>query len=232
MDRREHILVVVADVSERERLTEAIEADGMAAVVAGDAASARRLLADRSYALVLVDDNLPDARANELVGEFGRSHDAATIILTSSQDEHAVVGGLDAGADDFVRRPFGTRELLARIRAVLRRTRGPAAALQPTINVGPITLDAKGYRANIDGEPLPLTPTEYRLLAFLVQNVGRVLTHDQLLGFVWGPGYHGEHHMLHVTMSRLRQKLRRLSDPNIIRTSPGVGYEFVPEASN
>ena len=166
------------------------------------------------------------------MGELGQTYDLATIIITSTDDEHAVVRGLDSGADDFVRRPFGTRELLARIRAVLRRTHGPTAALQPTIEVGPITLDAKGYRANIGGEPLPLTPTEYRLLAFLVQNVGRVLTHDQLLGFVWGPGYHGEHHMLHVTMSRLRQKLRRLSDPGMIRTSPGVGYEFVPESSN
>jgi DNA-binding response OmpR family regulator len=103
--------------------------------------------------------------------------------------------------------------------------------LPPTINVGPLTLDSKSYRADIAGEPLPLTPTEYRLLAFLVQNVGRVLTHDQLLQFVWGAGYEGEHHMLHVTMSRLRQKLGRLSESGLIRTTPGIGYEFVGEAS-
>jgi DNA-binding response OmpR family regulator len=142
-----------------------------------------------------------------------------------------VVRALESGADDYMRKPFGTRELLARVQAVLRRTQTADGLLPPTINVGPLTLDSKSYRADIAGEPLPLTPTEYRLLAFLVQNVGRVLTHDQLLQYVWGAGYEGEHHMLHVTMSRLRQKLGRLSESGLIRTTPGIGYEFVAEAS-
>jgi DNA-binding response OmpR family regulator len=148
-------------------------------------------------------------------------------MLTVVVDETDVVRALESGADDYIRKPFGTRELLARVQAVLRRTQAQGQILQPKISVGPLTLDSKSYRASLAGEPLPLTPTEYRLLAYLVQNAGRVLTHDQLLTFVWGPGYEGEHHMLHVTMSRLRRKLARLSGAGMVRTTPGVGYEFV-----
>lgn len=194
-------------------------------------AAARRALAEREFALALLDINLPDGNGLDLCEEIHRDYEIPVVMLTVVVDETDVVRALESGADDYVRKPFGTRELLARVQAVLRRAKRQDAALLATINAGPLTLDSKSYRANIAGEPLPLTPTEYRLLAFLVQNVGRVLTHDQLLHFVWGAGYEGEHHMLHVTMSRLRQKLAKLSDPGLIRTAPGIGYEFVVMAS-
>lgn len=221
------VLLVDDDPGIRRVVIRTLESQGIKVAAAQDCAAARSALEEREFALAILDINLPDGSGLDLCEEIHRDYEIPVLMLTVVVDEGDVVRALESGADDYVRKPFGTRELLARVQAVLRRTQKQEGVLPSTINAGPLTLDSKSYRANVDGEPLPLTPTEYRLLAFLVQNVGRVLTHDQLLHFVWGPGYEGEHHMLHVTMSRLRQKLARLSDPGLIRTAPGIGYEFV-----
>lgn len=223
------ILVVDDDVGIRKVVSRALESAGIGVVAVPDGASARAALQGDHVSLVLLDVNLPDVSGLDLCEEIHRDYSVPVVMLTVVVDETDVVRALESGADDYIRKPFGTRELLARVQAVLRRTQAQELTLQPKITVGALTLDSKSYRASLAGEPLPLTPTEYRLLAYLVQNAGRVLTHDQLLNFVWGPGYEGEHHMLHVTMSRLRQKLARLSGAGMIRTSPGVGYEFVTE---
>ncbi|MBI2724088.1 MAG: response regulator transcription factor [Chloroflexi bacterium] len=229
MQRSPLVLLVDDDEAVRKVVLRTLEQAGIPAHAVPDARGARAALEAHAYKIVILDIGLPDANGLELCSELLGAHDVSIIMLTAVIDESDIVRALNAGADDYVRKPFGTQELLARVRNVLRRTE--EAAVPPTISVGPIELDAKSYRARINEEPLPLTPTEYRLLAFLVQNVGRVLTHDQLLQSVWGAGYEGEHHMLHVTMSRLRQKLGKLSDGGLIRTTPGIGYEFVAEVN-
>ena len=230
MNREPQVLLVDDDPGIRKVVTRTLESAGIPMMSVGDGAGARSALKEREFQLVLLDVNLPDVSGLDLCEEIHAEHDAAVVMLTVVVDESDVVRALESGADDYIRKPFGTRELLARVQAVLRRSQAQDGVLQPVISAGPLTLDSKSYRANVRGEPLPLTPTEYRLLAFLVQNMGRVLTHDQLLHFVWGAGYEGEHHMLHVTMSRLRQKLGKLSDATMIRTTPGIGYEFVAQA--
>ena len=222
------VLLIDDDAGVRKVVTRALEPAGFEVVQAPDAATARRELAGDHFALAIVDVNLPDANGFDLCAEIARSFEFPIIMLTVVAEESDVVRALEAGADDYVRKPFGTRELVARVNAVLRRAQVEEGAPKTTIRAGPLELDAASYRAQVEGEVLPLTPTEYRLLAFLVQNTGRVLTHDQLLHVVWGPEYEGEHHMLRVTMSRLRQKLAHHADSNrLIRTMPGVGYEFV-----
>ena len=227
MNREPQVLLVDDDPGIRKVVTRTLESAGIPMMSVGDGAGARAALKERDFQLVLLDVNLPDVSGLDLCEEIHSEHDVAVVMLTVVVDETDVVRALESGADDYIRKPFGTRELLARVQAVLRRSQAQDGVLQPAISAGPLSLDSKSYRAHLNGAPLPLTPTEYRLLAFLVQNVGRVLTHDQLLHFVWGAGYEGEHHMLHVTMSRLRQKLGKLSDATMIRTTPGIGYEFV-----
>jgi DNA-binding response OmpR family regulator len=222
------VLLVDDDAGIRRVVTRALEPAGLEVVAAPDAATARTALAEGSFSLAILDVNLPDANGLELCKEFSERYNFPIVMLTVVAEEGDVVRALEAGADDYVRKPFGTRELVARVNAVLRRAQLDESVLRTTIKAGPLQLDSASYRAHMQGEMLPLTPTEYRLLAFLVQNAGRVLTHDQLLHFVWGPEYEGEHHMLRVTMSRLRQKLAHYADPSrLIRTMPGVGYEFV-----
>lgn len=223
------ILLIDDDAGVREVVVRALGAAGYDVSALADAAGARQALAEGPFDLAILDVNLPDANGLDLCGEIVARHEKLPVMmLTVVADESDIVRALEAGADDYVRKPFGTRELTARVQAVLRRAQLAETGLAPTMRVGSLSLDSTSYRVQIDDEPLSLTPTEYRLLALLAQNAGRVLTHDQLLQFVWGPGYEGEHHMLRVAMSRLRQKLGRLADTGAaIRTMPGVGYEFV-----
>jgi DNA-binding response OmpR family regulator len=228
MTRETHsILMVDDDARDRRVVTRALETAGIEVTSVADRAAAVEMLgAHGAYNLAILDVDLPDANGVELCHELSAQYDMPIIMLTAVSDERDAVHALDSGADDYVRKPFSARELIARVRSVLRRSHRDDA-LDGALNIGRLTLDSHSYRALIDGEPLPLTPTEYRLLAFLAQNVGRVMTRDELLQFVWGAGYEGEHHMLHVTVSRLRQKLGRVNSPSLIRTTPGIGYEFV-----
>lgn len=225
------VLLVDDDAENRKVLGQELARAGMRVISAGDGTTARETISEDEFSLVLLDDNLPDVSAFDLCREIHEAHNIPVVMLAVVMDESVVVRALESCADDYVRKPYRTRELLARVRAVLRRSKTNDRRLPPSIHSGLLTLDSKTFRADISGEPLPLTPTEYRLLAFLVQNVGEVITHDRLLELVWGSGYRGEHHMLHVTMSRLRSKLAALSGSDLIRTNPGVGYEFVAETN-
>jgi DNA-binding response OmpR family regulator len=231
MRREQHtILMVDDDVRDRRVVTRALESAGIEVTSVANRAGAIEVLGEHgAYNLAILDVHLPDANGVELCHELSAQYDMPIIMLTAATDERDAVHALDSGADDYVRKPFSARELIARVRSVLRRThRDPG--LESSYNVGRLTLDSRSYRALIDGEPLPLTPTEYRLLAYLAQHADRVLTRDDLLAFVWGSGYEGEHHMLHVTVSRLRQKLGRFNSSNLIHTTPGIGYSFAPGA--
>ena len=224
--QRPHILVVDDEVSIRKVVARALEEGGYDVHPAADRSAAMAALGERRFDLAILDVQLPDANGLDLCEEISATYKIPVVMLTVVVDETDVVRALESGADDYVRKPFSPRELTARVASVLRRAQSDDA--QPsTIAAGTLELDPRSYRARMGDETLSLTPTEFRLLAFLAESRDSVLSHDELLTHVWGAEYAGEHHMLHVTMSRLRHKLARLGDAAAIRTVPGVGYEFV-----
>ncbi len=221
------ILVVDDEPQIHRFLGPALEAAGYAPLRAGTAAEGLRLAAEQSPALVLLDLGLPDQDGQAVIPRL-RSFSAVPILVLSARDREAEkVAALDGGADDYVEKPFALGELLARIRAALRRAARPAAeAPEPVVRMGGLVVDFARRLARIDeGEPLRLTPREWDLLAALARGgEGRVMTHRQLLTAVWGPAQAEEAQYLRVYVGHLRQKLGPLG--RLIRTEPGVGYRF------
>ena len=149
------------------------------------------------------------------------------IILSVREAEEDKIAALDAGADDYLVKPFGTGELMARIRVVMRRQAG--AADEPVLQAGALRMDLTRRLVTVASREVVLTPTEYDLLRVLMQAAGRVLTHRQLLRTVWGNAYENEQHLLRVNISNLRHKLEPdPSQPALIHTEPGVGYRLIP----
>ncbi|MBU8540593.1 response regulator [Falsiroseomonas tokyonensis] len=221
-------ILVVDDEKQIHRfLTPALEAAGYAPLRAETAAEGLRLAAERAPALVLLDLGLPDGDGKATIPRL-RSFCPAPIIVLSARDaEVEKVAALDAGADDYVEKPFALGELLARIRAALRRGGGTAAeAPEAVVRIGGLEVDFPRRLARIESaEPLKLTPREWDLLAALVRGgEGRVMTQRQLLTAVWGPAQAEEAQYLRVYIGHLRQKLGPLG--RLIRTEPGVGYRF------
>jgi two-component system KDP operon response regulator KdpE len=175
--------------------------------------------------LVILDLGLPDMDGIEVTRLLREWTQIPIIILTVQEQEAAKVAALDAGADDYVTKPFGMGELLARMRVALRRATSPA--VEPIFTSGELTVDLARRLVTVAGREVQLTPTEYDLLRALVLNAGKVLTHRQLLRQVWGVGYDGEAHLLRVNMSNLRHKLEPdTARPQYILTEPGVGYRL------
>jgi two-component system KDP operon response regulator KdpE len=174
---------------------------------------------------VILDLLLPDARGTDVCLRL-REWSAAPIILVSAVGEEAEkIAALDAGADDYVTKPFAIGELLARLRAVLRRAGAPS---EPVLRIGPLDLDLEKRSVTVRGEPLRLTPHEFDLLRVLASNEGKLLTHRTLLREVWGPAYQRESSYLHVYVSQLRRKLEQdPRRPRYLLTDPGVGYRLV-----
>jgi len=179
---------------------------------------------------VILDLVLPDGRGTDVCRELRTWTDAPVIVLSAIGEEKEKIAALDAGADDYVTKPFSVDELLARLRAVLRRS-GPEAG--PVIEVGDLHIDVSERLVTRDGERIKLTPHEFDLLRVLAQNRGKLLTHRMLLREVWGPAYGSEAHYLHVYISHLRGKIEPdPSKPQYVITEPGAGYRFVgPEES-
>ena len=175
--------------------------------------------------LVILDLGLPDLDGIEVTRLLREWTPIPIIILTVQEQEAAKVAALDAGADDYVTKPFGMGELLARMRVALRRAASPA--IEPIFTSDELTVDLARRLVIVGGSEVQLTPTEYDLLRTLVVNAGKVLTHHQLLRQVWGAGYDGETHLLRVNMSNLRHKLEPdTTHPQYILTEPGVGYRL------
>ncbi len=196
---------------------------------ADTAASAATAASLRQPDAVILDLVLPDGSGTDVCRELRTWSSMPIVVLSAVGDEQEKVAALDAGADDYVTKPFGMEELLARLRAALRRS--PAVG-EPVLEVGELVLDLEKHAVFRNGEPLSLTPNEYDLLALLIRNEGKLLTHRAILRDVWGPGYGGESHYLHVYVSQLRRKIEPdPTRPRYLLTEPGAGYRLVnPES--
>jgi two-component system, OmpR family, KDP operon response regulator KdpE len=174
---------------------------------------------------VILDLVLPDGRGTEVCRELRTWSSVPVIVLSAVGDESEKVAALDAGADDYVTKPFGLDELLARLRAALRRVDGAA---EPVFEVGELRVDLAAREVSFAGAPVQLTPHEFALLGLLARNEGKLLTHKAILEEVWGHAYNAESHYLHVYVSQLRRKLEpEPSRPRYILTEPGAGYRLV-----
>lgn len=179
--------------------------------------------------LVLLDVMLPDLDGFEILKMIRENNTVPVIMLTAKGEENDRVKGLELGADDYVTKPFSPRELVSRVKAVLRRTETASPSAREVIQVDErLKLDFSRREVWVEGEQVKLRPTEYRLLYHLVQNAGWVLTYDQLLTKVWGYEYRDEPHYVRLYINYLRQKLEKdLNTPKYILTERGVGYRFV-----
>jgi two-component system KDP operon response regulator KdpE len=219
------VLIVEDDRQMRRYLRTTLGGHDLRVVEAATLAEGRQRAAEEVPALVLLDLGLPDGDGIELV-RILRTWTAAPIIVLSARGrEPDKVAALDAGADDYLTKPFGVAELLARIRAALRRARGDAQA--DVLEAGPLRIDQARHEVSVAGAPVKLTPTEFKLLTLLARHAGRVLTQGQLLREVWGPNALGHAHHLRVHMASLRRKVEREpARPQWLLTEPGIGYRL------
>lgn len=219
------ILVVDDEPQILRALETNLQGAGYTVVAAATAAEALSAAAMRPPDAVILDLVLPDGSGTDVSRELRRWTDVPILVLSAVGDEAEKVEALDAGADDYVTKPFGIDELLARLRAVLRRAAPPGG---PVVEVGELVVDVDKRLVTLRGEPVALTPTEFELLRLFVQNEDKLLTHPAILRAVWGPNYGTESNYLHVYVSQLRRKIE--SDParpRYLLTESGAGYRFV-----
>ncbi|MFF0265715.1 response regulator [Kribbella sp. NPDC004536] len=205
-----------------------LKARGYEVHLAGTGTSALKVAAQHPPELVILDLGLPDFDGVDVIRGLRGWTDAPILVLSGRTDQTDKVEALDAGADDYVTKPFGIDELLARMRAVLRRS-NPAQD-QPIVTVGGITVDLAARRVTLENsEDVRLTPTEWHLLEVLVRNPGKLMSQRQLLTEVWGPGYETASGNLRFYMGQLRRKLELdPTRPKHLLTEPGMGYRFEP----
>jgi two-component system KDP operon response regulator KdpE len=219
------VLVVDDERAIRRYLRTSLGAHGYTVYEATTGQEALAAVASERPDLVILDLGLPDMDGVDVTRRLREWTEVPILVLSIREREADKVAALDAGADDYLTKPFGTGELMARMRAALRRAAqvGPV----PVVEVGALKVDLGRRRVTVGGDEVVLTPTEYDLLRVLVQHAGRVLTHHQLLRQVWGVGYEGETHLLRVNVSNLRRKIEPdPARPYYILTEPGVGYRL------
>ncbi|CAN7420767.1 response regulator [Pseudoduganella sp. LjRoot289] len=225
------ILVIEDDMHIRMVLRTTLEGAGFAVAEATSGASGLAQAKALAPALMLVDLGLPDIDGVELIARLRDFSPAPVIVVSARHQEAEKVAALNAGADDFLTKPFGVAELVARVRAHLRRLAPPAKAGQAAGNFsfGDIVVHAEERLVTRAGEDVHLTPLEYKLLSVLVENAGKVLTHTRLLQQAWGPGYVERVHYLRIHMAHLRRKLEAdPAQPRHLLTETGVGYRLRP----
>jgi DNA-binding response OmpR family regulator len=212
-------------------MTRNLQLEGYDVLAASDGLQALELVESNAPDLVLLDVMMPKMDGFTVCYRVREFSAVPIIIVTARGQDQDKVRGLDLGADDYLTKPFSVDELLARVRAVLRRaqftTREHSQGLRATTATGNLLVDYSQHLVIMNGQEIALTPTEYRIIAYLAQNVGRVVTQDLLLEHVWGPEYLGESHMLQVNINRLRRKLEiDATQPDYILTKVGVGYSL------
>ena len=230
MTARPRVLVVDDEPHIVQGLKVVLHSAGYAVEAAATSSEALDALGERPPDVVLLDLVLPDGNGVDVCREVRRWSQLPIVVLSAVGDEREKVRALDAGADDYVTKPFGADELLARLRAVLRRA--PEGEGGARIDIGEISVDVGERRVTRGAEPVHLTPIEFELLRVLAKYRGRLVTHRQLLREVWGAQYTQETHYLRVHVAHIRSKLERdPSRPRYLITEPGVGYRLqAPEA--
>lgn len=226
------VLVIEDDTAIRRFLRAGLESQGYQLVEAVNGEQGIAQAAMRSPELVLLDLGLPDLDGVEVVRRLREWTRIPVLVLSARGQESDKVRALDAGADDYVTKPFAMGELLARMRAALRRSaRTEDGAATSVVEAGTLRVDLSQRRVSVAGREVKLTPREYKLLAALAKHPGRVLTHEVLLRAVWGPAYTSQHHYLRVYMAQLRHKLEvDASHPRWLLTETGVGYRLADTA--
>jgi two-component system KDP operon response regulator KdpE len=221
----ERVLVVDDDAHILRALRTGLRGRGFEVFTAADGESALDLLDETAVDILVLDLGLPGIDGLEVIRRLRAWSEVPIVVLSVREGQSDKVTALDAGADDYLVKPFDMQELLARIRAVGRRTQPQTT--EPTLRFGVLEIDLAHEVVRIEGEPVHLTPTERRLLRALASNPGKLLTHAWLLQQVWGPGYAGESHLLRVYVQQLRRKLGDdPARPLYITTEPGLGYRW------
>jgi two-component system, OmpR family, KDP operon response regulator KdpE len=224
-EKKTSILIVDDEEAIRQFLTVTLTSQGYAVTEAASGQEALSSVSSQHPELIILDLVLPDIDGVEITRRLRQWTRIPIIILSVRGSETDKIAALDAGADDYLTKPFGAGELLARIRVARRHQ---FSSLNESIFInGALTVDLSGRKITVSGQEVQLTPTEYDILRVLVNHAGRVLTHRQLLQEVWGAQYGDELHMLHVNISNLRRKIEQDSArPQYIITEPGVGYRL------
>ena len=222
------ILVVEDEPHMRRFLRASLTSNGYRVLEAGTVAEAGLVATSHNPELYLVDLGLPDGDGLDLTKSLRAWTAAPVIVLSARGRELDKVAALDAGADDYLTKPFGVGELLARLRVAIRHREAIAKhADEPVIAVDRLRIDLARRKVTVGERAVRLTATEYRLLVLLARNAGRVLTHRQILQEVWGPGHAGETHTVRVHMAELRKKIEENpARPKLLLTEPGVGYRL------
>jgi two-component system KDP operon response regulator KdpE len=227
------VLLVEDDRNIVDLIRSNLTARGYSVVVSLDGADALRLVEEERPDIALLDLMLPKVDGFELCRQIRERSSIGMIVVSARGGESDKVRALNLGADDYLTKPFGIDELLARITATLRRTR-PLAEVplsEPVVRVGDVVIDLEAQRVTRGGEPVRLTPTEFALLREFAMNPGKLLSHATLLRRVWGPGYATETEYTRVYVRRLRAKLEGDDGPALIETEPRAGYRFVGAAA-
>ena len=222
------VLVVEDDIQMRRFLRTTLSALDYRVVEAETVAEALVAVTTHNPEVILMDLGLPDGDGIDLTRRIRAWNRVPIIVLSARGREEEKVAALDEGADDYLTKPFGVNELLARIRAAMRRSAAASAGAPPAVlEVGPLRIDQSRREVTVGAREIRLTPIEYRLLVLMAGNAGKVLTHRQILKEVWGPPYVNESHNLRVFMATLRRKVEEdPARPRLLLTEPGVGYRM------
>lgn len=224
------LLLIEDDADLRASISASLVARDYAVKEAGTARDGLAAWESNRPDLILLDLGLPDGDGLDVIARVRRDAPTPILVLSARHQERDRVEALDLGADDYLTKPFGVTELLARIRALLRRAAGPAADPTGRVEIGGLVLDVARHVVSIDGARVDLTPREFEVLKVLVSHAGRLVTHGRLLRAVWGSAYSDESHYAHVYVSQIRRKLAA-ADPSgaargLIVAEPGVGYRI------
>lgn len=221
------VLVVEDEVNLREPLVYLLQKEGYDVIEAEDGNAAIELFNSHNPDLLLLDLMLPGLSGNEVCRQIRVSSEVPIIMLTAKDAEIDKVVGLELGADDYVTKPYSTRELLARMKAVLRRGREVLQTETGMLKAGPVVMDIERHIVTVDGHPVQMPLKEFELLELLMENVNRVLTRGQIIDRVWGSNYFGDTKTLDVHVKRIRSKIEEdPSRPKLLQTVRGLGYKF------